>query len=165
MKGSVWIRVMLWNQCLHITVLNVKLLTMRNYKRERHGDLDTFWGEEGLHNCAWFQLDWTWRKHHCQITSDSLNNFYCVPFHELFTAYISDYYSLLLPAWKFVQPPCGWRCCVSTISEHLKPEPPLRSPIKCNFSQSNLPGLCRDSSHPHEDDTVSTLGLSQHVDA
>lgn len=107
MKGSVWIRVMLWNQCLHITVLNVKLLTMRNYKRERHGDLDTFWGEEGLHNCVWFQLDWTWRKHHCQITSDSLNNFYCVPFHELFTAYISDYYSLLLPAWKFVQPPCA----------------------------------------------------------
>lgn len=102
---------------------------------------------------------------HCQITSDSLDNFYCVAFWEVFTGCISDYCSLFLLAWKFVQPPCAERCCVSTVSEHLKPEPPLRSPIKCNFSQSKLPGLCRDSSHPHQDDTVSTLGLSQHVDS
>lgn len=156
---------MLWNPVLHITILNVKLPIMTNCKGKDIVVWTLFSGEVGLHICVWFQLGWTWHKHHCQITSDSLDNFYCVPFHGVFIGCISDYCSLLLPVWTFVQPPCAEGVVSAPCQSIWSQKPPLRSPIKCNFSQSKLPGLCRDSSHPHQDDTVSTLGLSQHVDA
>lgn len=86
---------MLWNLFLHITVLNVKLATMRNCK-EKDIVIWTLFGEKKGYKAV---FDGSWVEHginYCQITADSPDNFYCVPFCKVFIGCISGYCSLLL---------------------------------------------------------------------
>lgn len=131
-------------------------------QQEQHGDLDldTFWGRKSY--AAAFYFNWV---------QDGINTTVQSPVAVL-TISITSFFmkfsvgmfqnAAACSCWpESCAPSMCWRCCASTASEPPKPEPHLRSLIKCNCTQANLPGLCRDSSHPHQDDTVLTLGLSQ----
>lgn len=81
--------------------------------------------EKGLHSSVWFWLWWRWHKHHCPITDDSLEHFCCALFHGVWSRYISNNCSLLLPV---VHPPCVDSVvsapCQSIWSQNLTPGVP-----------------------------------------